>query len=146
MHYLTGFPAIHPMIKTCYLLYTIANEILMYIRAAKKHIGDLYLQDVVGTDREGNEVRVEDRLANDEDTIDEQVNLKLQIKHLCDVLGHVLHGREKIVIAYRYILEMTQREIATVLGISRSYVSRIEKKALSKLEKGMQGTPPKKDK
>ena len=124
-----------------YLLYTIANEILMHIRSAKKYSGDVYLQDIVGVDREGNEVRIEDKIADSTDPVDDQVNLKIQIKRLYDVIRRVLHGREKTVIEMRYGLadadEMTQREIASMLEISRSYVSRIEKKALGKLCKEM---------
>ena len=115
----------------------IANEILMHIRAAKKYSGDVYLQDVVGVDREGNEVRIEDKIADDSDAIDDQVSLKMQMSRLYEVIRRVLHGREKTVIELRYGLtdadEMTQREIASMLDISRSYVSRIEKKALGKL-------------
>jgi len=113
----------------------------MHIRAAKKYSGDVYLQDIVGVDREGNEVRVEDKIADDADTVDDQVNIKMQIRRLYDVMRRVLHGREKTVIELRYGLadtdEMTQREIASKLDISRSYVSRIEKKALGKLGKEM---------
>ena len=113
----------------------------MHIRAAKKYSGDVYLQDIVGMDREGNEVRVEDKIADDTDPVDDQVNLKMQIRRLYDVIHRVLHGREKTVIELRYGLadidEKTQREIATMLEISRSYVSRIEKKALGKLGKEM---------
>ena len=113
----------------------------MHIRAAKKYSSDVYLQDIVGVDREGNEVRIEDKIADDTDAVDDQVNLKMQIKRLYDVIRRVLHGREKTVIELRYGLtdtdEMTQREIATMLDISRSYVSRIEKKALNKLGKEM---------
>ena len=113
----------------------------MHIRAAKKHSGDVFLQDIVGVDREGNEVRIEDKIADDIDPVDDQVNLKIQIMRLYDVIRRVLHGREKTVIELRYGLadidEMTQREIATMLDISRSYVSRIEKKALGKLGKEM---------
>lgn len=121
----------------------IANEIRMFIRASKKHIVDtVRLQDVVGVDREGNEVRVEDRIADDRDPIDEQVNTKIQTKRLFEAINRVLHGREKTVVKKRYGLEnteeMTQREIADDLEISRSYVSRIEKKALNKLLKEMQ--------
>ena len=119
----------------------IDNEILMSIRAGKKFAGDVYLQDVVGVDREGNEVRIEDKIADDRDGIDEQVALKMQIRWLYDVVARVLRGREKTVILLRYGLsngdEMTQREIAAMLGISRSYVSRIEKKALKKIGKEM---------
>ena len=113
----------------------------MSIRASKKYAGDIYLQDIVGIDREGNEVRIEDRIADDRDGIDDQVALKLQIHWLYDVIKKVLRGREKAVIEMRYGLEgsdeMTQREIADLLQISRSYVSRIEKKALRKIFKEM---------
>ena len=130
-----------PITISCYLSYIIANEILMSIRAGKKYAGDVYLQDVVGVDREGNEVRIEDKIADDREGIDEQVSLKMQIRWLYDVVRRVLHGREKTVILLRYGLingsEMTQREIADQLGISRSYVSRIEKKALKKIGKEM---------
>ena len=115
----------------------IDNEILMYIRSSKKYTSDIYLQDTIGIDREGNEVRVEDKLADEKDSIEEQVDLKIRIKRLCGAITKVLHTREKHVIMLRYGLqdgdEMTQREIAQLLGISRSYVSRIEKKALMKL-------------
>jgi len=125
----------------CYLSLTIANEILMHIRAAKKYSSDIYLQDIVGVDREGNEVRVEDKIADDSDAIEDQVSLKMQINRLYNVIRRALHGREKTVIEMRYGLaevdEMTQREIASMLDISRSYVSRIEKKALGKLGKEM---------
>lgn len=101
----------------------------MNIRAGKKFAGDVYLQDVIGVDREGNEVHVEDKLADDKESIDEQVDMKMQIKRLYEVIRGVLRGREKTVIELRYGLadgdEMTQREIASLLGISRSYVSRI---------------------
>ncbi|MCL2499000.1 MAG: RNA polymerase sporulation sigma factor SigK [Defluviitaleaceae bacterium] len=104
----------------------IDNEILMHIRASKKYAGDIYLQDIVGVDREGNEVRIEDKLADDKDTIDNQVGMRIQIKHMYEALLKVLHGREKIVIEMRYGLagreEMTQREISSLLNISRSYV------------------------
>jgi len=120
----------------------IENEILMDMRAGKKRNNDIHLQDVIGMDREGNEVRVEDKIADNKDPVDEQVGLKLQITKLKKVLLHALHGREKDVIEMRYGLdgrdELTQREIAKALGISRSYVSRIEKRALGKLEMHME--------
>jgi RNA polymerase sporulation-specific sigma factor len=119
----------------------IENEILMSIRASKKYSGDVSLQDTIGVDREGNEVCIEDKIADDKDSIDDQVSLKLQIKTLYEKMKKVLKGREIIVIELRYGLasgcEKTQREIADMLGISRSYVSRIEKKALKKLNKEM---------
>jgi RNA polymerase sporulation-specific sigma factor len=119
----------------------IDNEILMYIRSNKKYASDVYLQDTIGMDREGNEVRIEDKLADEKESIDEQVDLKIKVKRLCGALKTALHDREKSVIVMRYGLdegeEMTQREIAEQMGISRSYVSRIEKKALMKLSKEM---------
>ncbi|MCL2455995.1 MAG: sigma-70 family RNA polymerase sigma factor [Defluviitaleaceae bacterium] len=120
----------------------IANEILMYLRNLKKNAGTISLQDIVGIDHDGNEVRVEDKLADDKNEIDIQVSERIQLKKLHDIMCKVLHGREKLVILMRYGLgptmeEMTQREIAGALEISRSYVSRIEKKALTKLRKEM---------
>lgn len=123
-----------------YAIRCIDNEILMFLRKIRISAGDIYFQDIVGVDREGNEVRVEDKLADDKETIDDQVSLKMQISRLRKAVCDVLYGREKSVITMRYGLgpktkEMTQREIAGELEISRSYVSRIEKKALMKLRK-----------
>ena len=112
------------------------------MRASKKRNNDIHLQDIVGMDREGNEVRIEDRIADDKDPIDDLVGLRLQIKRLKEILVDTLHGREKKVVEMRYGLdgkeEQTQREIADALNISRSYVSRIEKKALCRLNKELQ--------
>ena len=105
----------------------IDNEILMSIRAGKKFAHDIYLQDVIGVDREGNEVRVEDKIADVRDAVEDQVDLQIRVRRLYHVIKQVLRGREKTVIELRYGLEnadeMTQREIAEILGISRSYVS-----------------------
>lgn len=115
----------------------INNEILMFLRSSKKYNNNVYLQEPIGEDKEGNEVTMEDKIADEKDSVDEQVNLKIQIKLLYDKIKKVLKSREKLVIELRYGLasgeEVTQREIAEMLGISRSYVSRIEKKALKKL-------------
>lgn len=120
----------------------IENEILMYIRANKKHNKDIYLQDTVGIDKDGNEVTLEDKIADDSMSIDEQVNLNIQSKILYQKIKEILKGREKTIIELRYGLingeELTQRDIAKRLGISRSYVSRIEKRALEKLHKEME--------
>ncbi len=114
----------------------------MSLRSSKKFSNDMYLQDPIGVDKEGNEVRIEDKIADDEANVDEQVSLKMQVKVLSDKMKKVLKGREKVVIELRYGLvdgeEVTQREIAKILGISRSYVSSIEKKALNKLSKEIQ--------
>lgn len=119
----------------------IDNEILMSLRQSKKYSNDVYLQEPIGIDKEGNEVTMEDKIADSKYSIDEQVSLKMQIKSMYEKMRHALRGREKVVIELRYGLidgkEVTQREIAERLGISRSYVSRIEKKALVKLGKEM---------
>ncbi|MCD8089209.1 MAG: RNA polymerase sporulation sigma factor SigK [Clostridiales bacterium] len=116
----------------------IENEVLMHIRQNKKHRSDCYLQDTVGLDKDGNEVTLQDRIADDEKPVDEQVETKLEIHRLQKSIGDSLSDREKLILKMRYGLlggdELTQREIAEILGISRSYVSRIEKKALSKLK------------
>lgn len=115
----------------------IENEILMSLRASKKYSQDISLQDPIGTDRDGNEIVMLDIISAENDNIAEQIDLKMQTKQLYQNIKSVLKDREKLVIELRYGLyggeEVTQQEIAKMLGISRSYVSRIEKKALKKL-------------
>ena len=115
----------------------IDNEILMSFRLEKKRKNDLSLQDPIGTDKEGNEVALIDKLCNDEEDIFEEVNLKMQIVKLYDLIKEKLLDRERTVLILRYGLggnnSFTQNEIAKKLNISRSYVSRIEKKAIGKL-------------
>ena len=122
----------------------IENEILMLIRNNKKTKGEVYLQDPIGTDKEGNEISLMDVLSSDEDTIFEIVENKIQIKKLYDKINFALRDREKTIIQMRYGLldgnPRTQREIALILGISRSYVSRIEKRALKELNKELNST------
>ena len=122
----------------------IENEILMLIRNNKKTKGDVYLQDPIGTDKEGNEISLMDVLSSDEDSIFKIVENKMQIKNLYDKINFTLMDREKIIIQMRYGLPdgnpRTQREIALILGISRSYVSRIEKRALKRLNKELNST------
>lgn len=117
----------------------IENEILMLIRNNKKTKGELYLQDPIGIDKEGNEISLMEVLGTDCDSIIDTVDNKIQIKKLYKIINIVLQGREKIIIQLRYGLIdgkiQTQREIAKLLNISRSYVSRIEKRALKKLLK-----------
>ncbi|MDU1320571.1 RNA polymerase sporulation sigma factor SigK [Clostridium sporogenes] len=117
----------------------IENEILMLIRNNKKTKGEVYLQDPIGVDKEGNEISLMDILSSDEDSIIEIVSTKIEVKKLYGKIETCLRGREKKVIQMRYGLKdgrpRTQREIAGILNISRSYVSRIEKKALKKLYK-----------
>lgn len=121
----------------------IENEILMLIRNNKKAKGEVYLQDPIGIDKEGNEICLMDVLSSEEDSIMEIVENKIQIKKLYFKIYSSLQDRERAIIEMRYGLIdgncKTQREIAKMLGISRSYVSRIEKKALKKLFKELNG-------
>lgn len=115
----------------------IENEILMCLRSIKKHKSDISLQDPIGTDKDGNQVTLQDRIADDSKSIENSIEDKLQIKLIAGKMPKVLTERERLVICLRYGLETgretTQREIAEMLGISRSYVSRIETRALKKL-------------
>lgn len=119
----------------------IENEILMTIRAAKKIKTEVSLHDPIGIDKEGNEISLIDILGSDNDVILDEVELKMQIKKLYQKMEKVLKKREKTVIELRYGLSSgivkTQREIAEMLGISRSYVSRIEKRAIKKLYRSL---------
>lgn len=115
----------------------IENEILMHIRASKKFINDIYLEDPIGTDKDGNIIDFMEVIKCDEPDVFSRVDLKLQVKNLYSKMKEVLKTRERLIIELRYGLyngeSKTQIEIAKLLGISRSYVSRIEKKALNKL-------------
>src|SRR5690606_2742672 len=115
----------------------IENEILMHLRSLKKTKKDISLHDPIGTDKEGNEIYLIDMLGNDADDIADQVQLELEKSKIYQNLS-ILDDREKEEIITRFGLltggdERTQREIAKDLKISRSYVSRIEKRALMKL-------------
>ena len=109
----------------------------MHLRATKKYNGDVSMSDSIGCDREGNSITLEDKLADDSEDLPNIVDLKIQVKFLYDRLRDSLNKREREIIEMRYGLksgrEITQREIGEMLNISRSYVSRIEKKALEKL-------------
>lgn len=117
----------------------IENEILMQIRSSKKTQSEVSLQDPIGVDRDGNEIALIDVIGNESESVVEEVELKMQVKRLYNKMKDVLKTREKTVLELRYGLlngtSKTQREIAKMLGISRSYVSRIEKKAIKKLGK-----------
>ncbi|NLX63102.1 MAG: RNA polymerase sporulation sigma factor SigK [Tissierellia bacterium] len=119
----------------------IENEILMTIRANKKLKGEVYLQEPIGMDKEGNEISLLDILGTDSEDISDEIHLKFQEKKLHEAINKVLKDREKKILELRYGLVdgvcMTQREIASMLGISRSYVSRIEKRAIDKLNKAL---------
>ncbi|MBM7097168.1 RNA polymerase sporulation sigma factor SigK [Bacillus sp. H-16] len=114
----------------------IENEILMHLRALKKVKKDVSLQDPIGTDKEGNEITLIDVLQAETVDVVDAIQLSMEKKQIYEFI-HVLDEREKEVIVGRFGLDLkkekTQREIARDLGISRSYVSRIEKRALMKL-------------
>lgn len=116
----------------------IENEILMSIRAGKKTKQEISISLPIGTDKDGNEISLNDILGSDPDEIFDNLHLKFMIENLYTQMDKVLTKREKEIIWLRYGLDglggRTQREIAASMDISRSYVSRIEKKALSKLK------------
>lgn len=120
----------------------IENEILMTIRADQKIKNEVSLQDPIGVDKEGNEISLIDILGSDNDHVFDLVELKIETAKLYMVMEKVLKERERTILELRYGLSngvnKTQREIASMLGISRSYVSRIEKKAIRKLSREFQ--------
>lgn len=111
----------------------IANEILMYFRNQKKSAQDVYISDPIDTDKDGNQLTLMDVVSSD-DTILEDVDIKMKSEKLHKYIKSALGARERTIIELRYGIDgskpKTQREVAKILGISRSYVSRIEKKAL----------------
>ncbi|MEE0883723.1 MAG: RNA polymerase sporulation sigma factor SigK [Faecalimonas sp.] len=115
----------------------IENEILMMLRTRKKISKEVSLYEPIGTDREGNEIQLYDIMEAEDTDIQAKIGLKDDILLLYDKIESVLSPRERLVLKMRYGLynqeEYTQREIAEQLGISRSYVSRIEKSAIEKL-------------
>lgn len=114
-----------------------ANEVLMYFRAKKKQNKEVYLEDPIGKDKDDNCITLSDILENDEKNIEDEIDSNAKIKKLYNSIGHVLKPREREIIELRFGLngrkQKTQREIAKKLNISRSYVSRIETKAIQKL-------------
>lgn len=117
----------------------IENEILMYLRSKKKSSREVSLYEPIGTDREGNEIQLFDVIETEDESAHTKVELKEDIRTLYHRVEKELTPRERMVLKLRYGLyheeEYTQREIAARLGISRSYVSRIEKGAIAKLRK-----------
>ena len=119
----------------------IDNEILMHLRATKRMRLDLYIREPIGVDKEGNEITLMDTLPFDGDSIPDMVETQMQQERLQKLLGR-LERRERMVLMLRFGLvdsvRLTQREIAKELKISRSYVSRIEKKAMQRLMEEIQ--------
>ncbi len=120
----------------------IENEILMFFRARKKNSREVSLYEPIGTDKEGNEISLLDIIEVEQVDIVETMQLKEETKRLQMLLPQVLDSREEEIIRLRYGLggekELTQREIGERLSISRSYISRIEKRALEKLREAME--------
>ena len=122
-----------------YVSRCIDNEILMYLRSTKKLNAEVYLNEPIGKDKDDNVVTLQEVLENNERNIEDEVDLKMKVKKLYKKMGEVLKEREKMIIELRFGLDghkpKTQHEIADMMGISRSYVSRIETKAIGKLGK-----------
>lgn len=117
----------------------IDNEILMYFRSKKKRKGEISIFEPIGTDKEGNQIHLVDVLENNEPDIIENIEKKDELTIVIENLHQILTEQELEIIKKRYGLwgtkEYTQKEIAQEIGISRSYVSRIEKRALKKMKK-----------
>lgn len=118
----------------------IENEILMTMRTTKKHRSNVSLNEPIGVDKDGNELVIMDMLESDQNVI-EDVENSIMMEKLTAITKSVLDKREYEIIKMRYGLEntgaLTQREVAKKFNISRSYVSRIEKKALEKIKKSL---------
>ena len=119
----------------------IENELLMRLRQERKEAREISLYEPIGTDREGNEISLMDVIRIDEENVLLNVITSESLRNINDLFTEVLDDREQQVIALRYGLydnqELTQKEISKLLHISRSYVSRIEKKALLKLRSAL---------
>lgn len=122
-----------------YAVRCIENEILMCLRSEKKLVNEVSINEPIGFDYEGNEINLMDVLSDEEESVFNEVNLKINTEKLHEAVNTCLDDREKEIIELRYALNdghpKTQNEIAKLLNISRSYVSRIEKKAIEKLGK-----------
>lgn len=111
----------------------------MHFRATKKLSSEVYLNEPIGKDKDDNVVTLQEVLENDERSVEESVDLKMKVKLLYEKMKNVLKDRERTILELRFGLDgnkpKTQIEIAQSMGISRSYVSRIETKAIDKLSK-----------
>ena len=120
----------------------VENELLMYFRQKRKRSREVSLYDPIGVDKEGNEISLLDIIESEERDLIEEMDLLDNTKALYALVGEVLTDRERQIICQRYGIggaeEVTQRQIGEQMGISRSYVSRIEKRALEKLRKGFE--------
>ena len=122
---------------TTYIARCIENEVLMMLRLNKKTCNDISLEECIGTDKEGNNMTFAEILPAETGDISDEIALNMNIKKLYKAMDEVLTPDEKNILCWRYGLNnqkrKTQKEIADILNISRSYVSRIEKKAIKKL-------------
>lgn len=115
----------------------IENELLMLFRSKRKTSREISLYEPLGTDKEGNEISLFDVCENGQEEIGSRLDKEVSFAKLYDILNHHLNSRERLIISMRFGFgsydEMTQKEIGKILGISRSYVSRIEKRAVEKI-------------
>lgn len=122
-----------------YISRCVENEILMFLRSSKKLNSEVYLEDSIGKDKDDNTVTLQEVLENSDRNIEDEVDLKFKVKQLYEKMKEVLKSRERTILELRFGLggqkPQTQNEIADSMGISRSYVSRIETKAIGKLAK-----------
>ncbi len=122
-----------------YISRCIENEILMFFRNSKKLNQEVYLNEPIGKDKDDNVITLQEVLENNERSIEDSIDLKLKKKKLFKKMNSVLTTRERKILILRFGLDnsipLTQNEVAKIFGISRSYVSRIETKAISKLSK-----------
>lgn len=122
-----------------YISKCIDNEILMYLRSAKKLNAEVYLEEPIGKDKDDNAITLKEVLENEDKPIEEEIELKFKINKLYEKIRTILKSREQKILELRFGLNgkepQTQNEIAKGMGISRSYVSRIETKAIGKLAK-----------
>ena len=125
-----------------YVARCIENEILMFLRSSKKTKSEVYLNEPIGKDKDDNEVTLMEVLETEDKSIEDEIDLKMKVKKLYEKMKAVLKDREKLILELRFGLggkkPKTQNEIASMMGISRSYVSRIETKAIGKLNKEFQ--------
>lgn len=125
-----------------YISKCIENEILMYFRTNKKTNNEVYLNEPIGKDKDNNEITLQDVVKSDEKSIDDEIDTKFKERKVLQAISEILNEREKEIIQMRYGLTgkkpKTQVEIAKKMGISRSYVSRIESKAIEKLRKNLE--------
>lgn len=116
----------------------IDNELLMYFRSKRKVSREVSLYEPIGQDKEGNEIFLMDVVAQNQQDIGKKLEFNEDVKRLYEVLNEVLSERERTIIIYRYGLfgckELTQSQVAEIFGISRSFVSRLEKRAVRKIQ------------